>query len=153
MRIGSLIAATVLTAVLPLAPAFAATSTTNMTVNIQIVAACTLSVTNTNFGTQTAASVAAGMVSTAAMGGVFTSTCPNGTSPVLTASQGANWSGTTNRMKGVTPTNLIPYSLAWQALPPSTGALVTTQITATLPVQAAPAIDTYTDSVVLTLTY
>ena len=153
MRIRSLVATAALSAALPLAPAVAATSTTNMTVNIQIVAACVLAVTNINFGTQTAASVAAGMVSTVAMGGLFTSTCPNGTSPVLTASQGANWSGTTNRMKGVTPTNLIPYSLAWPALPPSTGALVTTQITATLPVQAAPAIDTYTDSVVLTLTY
>jgi len=153
MRIKFLIAAGVLTATLPLAPAFAATSTANMTVNIQIIAACTVSVSNINFGSQVAASVAAGMVSTAAMGGLFTSTCPNGTSPVLTASQGANWSGTTNQMNGVTPTNLIPYSLSWPALPPSTGVAVNTQIIATLPVQAAPAIDTYTDSVVLTLTY
>jgi spore coat protein U-like protein len=154
MRIGSLIAGTAMAAILPLAPALAATATTNMAVSINIVAACVVGVTPINFLNQTAPTVVAGITSTAAMGGLFSYTCPIGLTPALTAGQGSNFGAGSNRMKGATSGTFITYSLNVPSpLAASTGAAQTAQVTATITAQASPAIDSYTDTVVLTLTY
>ena len=154
MRVYSRVTALVLASALPMASAYAATSTANMNVGIQITAACNIGVTDINFGAQAATVLAAALTSTPPMGGLFSYTCSPGTAPpALTASNGANYSGTTNQMLGTTGA-LIPYSLTMPAIPAFTGLASTAQITATIPAQATlPAVDTYTDAVVLTLTY
>ena len=135
-------------------PASATTSTTNMNVSITITAACNISVTNINFGSVPSTTLAAAQTSTVAMGGLFSYTCSPGTAaPVLTAGNGNNYSGG-NRMKGGTLGGFLPYTLNLPAIAAFTGNAQTAQITATIPAQATlPAVDTYTDTVVLTLTY
>jgi spore coat protein U-like protein len=135
-----------------LTAAHAGTSTANMNVTITITSGCTFSVTNIGFGNQTATSLSTALTSTAAMGGLLTYTCSPGSSPTLSASNGQNYT-TTNRMKGST-TDFIPYSLNVPTLPMGTGTAQTVQITATIPAQGSlPAVDSYSDAVVLTLTY
>ena len=57
-------------------------------------------------------------------------------------------------MKGAASGAFLPYTLTLPTLATATGAAQTAQITATIPAQATlPAIDTYSDTVVLTLTY
>ena len=132
--------------------ALAAQSTANMNVSISVTAACTVGVTDINFGSVSAATLASALTSTAANGGLLTYTCASSNTPSLAASQGQNYSSG-NRMKG-TLGGMLPYSLTVPTLPPFTGAQQTAQITATIPAQAIlPAVDTYTDAVVLTLTY
>ncbi len=133
----------------------ATTSTTNMSVSIQITAGCNISVTNINFGSTAATVLTSAQTSTAAMGGLFSYTCSPGTNtPALTAGQGNNYLTSTNRMKGGTLGGFIPYSLTLPSIATFTGSAQTAQITATIPAQATlPAVDTYTDTVVLTLTY
>ena len=133
----------------------ATTSTTNMNVSIQITAGCNISVTNINFGSMPATNLTSAQTSTAAMGGLFTYTCsPGSNTPALTAGQGNNFLTSTNRMKGAVNAGFIPYSLNLPSIATFTGVAQTAQITATIPAQAAlPAVDTYTDTVVLTLTY
>ena len=93
------------------------------------------------------------MTSTAAMGGLLTYTCSPGSSPTLSASNGQNYT-TTNRMKASTTAGFIPYSLNMPTLAAVTGTAQTAQITATIPAQGSlPAVDSYSDTVVLTLTY
>ena len=132
--------------------ASAATSTSNMNVSITVTAACTLSVTDINFGSVASATLASAMTSTAAMGGLLTYTCASNNTPGLTASQGQNFAAA-NRMKG-TLGGFLPYSLTVPTLPAFTGVQQAAQITATIPAQTTlPTVDTYTDQVVLTLTY
>jgi spore coat protein U-like protein len=133
--------------------AFAASSTATMNVSIAVTAACNVSVTDINFGSVPATTLAASLTSTAGQGGLFTYTCgPTSTTPALTAGQGQNYSGA-NRMKGALG-GFIPYSLNVPAVAAFTGVAQTAQITATIPAQATlPAADSYTDAVVLTLTY
>jgi len=147
------------TAMLPLATgsALAATSTVNnFQVSINITAGCNISATNIAYGAiQGSALVTTAQVSTPAMGGLVTYQCATGTgtSPVLTASTGANATGGQANMIG-TLGGLIPYSLAMPAIAAFTGSTQTAQITATIPIMAAaPAVDSYTDTVTLTLTY
>lgn len=154
MRVYSKFTAIFVTSFLPVASANAATSTANMTVGIQITAACNVSVSNINFGSQAATVLTAALTSTPAMGGLFTYTCSPGTAaPILTYGPGLhNSSG--NRMIGGTSGGFIPYTLAMPAIPAFTGNTTTAQISATIPIQATlPAVDTYTDTVLLTLTY
>lgn len=146
-------------AVLPLATgsALATTSTVNnFQVSIGITAGCNISATNIAYGAiQGGALLTTAQVSTAAMGGLVTYQCAagTGTSPTLTASTGANPTGAQANMKG-TLGGLIPYSLAMPAIAAFTGATQTAQITATIPVMAvAPSVDSYVDTVTLTLTY
>ncbi len=141
-------------AALAASAASAATSTANMNVSIQITAGCNISVTNIAFPATPSTSLSSALTSTAAMGGLFTYTCSPGTStPALTAGQGANFVGS-NRMKGSTTGAFLPYTLNLPSIATFTGAAQTAQITATIPAQATlPAVDTYTDTVVLTLTY
>jgi spore coat protein U-like protein len=90
------------------------------------------------------------------MGGLFTYTCTpgNGVAPVLSADTGLNPSAGVNRMIGGATATFIPYALAMPAIAAFTGGTQTAQITATIPAQGTlPLVDTYTDSVVLTLTY
>ena len=135
--------------------AMATTSTTNMNVSIQITAGCNISVTNINFGSMPATNLASAQTSTAAMGGLFTYTCsPGSNTPALTAGQGGNFAASSNRMKGGTNGGFLPYALNLPAIATFTGVAQTAQITATVPAQATlPTVDTYTDTVVLTLTY
>lgn len=135
--------------------AHATTSTTNMNVSIQITAGCNISVTNINFGPLPATNLTSAQTSTAAMGGLFTYTCsPGSITPALTAGQGNNFLVSTNRMRGATNGTFIPYSLNLPSVATFTGSAQTAQITATIPAQAIlPTVDTYTDTVVLTLTY
>jgi len=135
------------------AGAFAAQSTANMNVSINVTAACSVAVTDVNFGSVSAATLSASLTSTAAMGGLLTYTCASSNTPALAASQGQNYS-TGNRMKGASLGGFLHYSLNLPTLPPYTGALQTAQITATIPAQGTlPSVDSYTDAVVLTLTY
>ena len=133
----------------------ATTSTANMNVSIQITAGCNVSVTPISFGSLPASTLASAQTSTVGMGGLFTYTCSNsGTTPALTAGQGNNYSASTNHMKGGTSGGLIPYTLNLPAIVAFTGAAQTAQITATIPAQTTlPAVDSYSDTVVLTLTY
>ena len=132
--------------------AAAATSTSNMNVSITVTAACTLAVTDINFGSVAAATLATAKTSTAAMGGLLTYTCASNNTPGLTASQGQNFAAG-NRMKGALG-GFLPYSLTVPTLPTFTGVQQAAQITATIPAQSTlPTVDTYTDQVVLTLTY
>jgi spore coat protein U-like protein len=132
--------------------AFAAQSTSSMNVSITVTAACTLAVTDINFGAVAAATLATAQTSTAVMGGLFTYTCASNNTPGLAANQGQNFAAG-NRMKGALG-SFLPYSLTVPTLPPYTGAQQTAQITATIPAQGTlPTVDTYTDQVVLTLTY
>jgi spore coat protein U-like protein len=133
----------------------ATTSTTNMNVSIQITAGCNISVTNINFGSMPATNLTSAQTSTAAMGGLFTYTCsPGASTPALTAGQGNNFLTGANRMKGAVSAGFIPYSLNLPSVATFTGVAQTAQITATIPAQATlPTVDTYTDTVVLTLTY
>ncbi len=142
-----------LAAVLAAPAAFAAQSTANMNVSITVTAACTVSVTDINFGSVPATALSAAMTSTAAMGGLFTYTCgAESNTPALAASQGQNYSSS-NRMKGALG-SFLPYALNVPAVSAFSGAAQTAQITATSPAQGTlPAVDTYTDAVVLTLTY
>jgi spore coat protein U-like protein len=140
-------------AVLAAPAAFAAQSTANMNVSLTVTAACNVSVTDINFGSVPASALSAAMTSTAAMGGLFTYTCGSSTTtPSLSAGQGKNYSGG-NRMKGSLG-SFLPYSLNVPTVAAFTGAAQTAQITATVPAQGTlPAVDTYTDAVVLTLSY
>jgi spore coat protein U-like protein len=156
MRFFPVLAAGAAAALLALAPARAATLTANMNVSIQITAACTVSVTNIAYGTQPGTFLSVAQTSTAAMGGLFSYTCTpgNGVAPALTASNGNNFLAGSNRMKGGVTAKFIPYSLAMPAIAAFTGSAQTAQITATIPAQAPlPSVDTYTDTVLLTLTY
>lgn len=138
--------------------AVATTSTiSNFTVSIQIIAGCTISATNINYGAmQGNVLLGAAQTSTAAMGGLFTYQCtsnPSGPVPALSASTGANPSGAQARMKGALG-GFINYSLNMPVIAAFTGASQTAQITATIPtVTTVPAVDNYTDTVTLTLTY
>jgi spore coat protein U-like protein len=136
------------------APAGATTSTVNMSVGITITAACSLSVTNINFGSMVSTALTTAQTSTSAMGGLLTYTCsPGSATPALTYGQGANYSST-NRMKGTTNGGYIPYSLAMPTISAFTGVAQTAQITATIPaLTTLPAVDVYSDTVVLTMTY
>jgi len=131
----------------------AAQSTATMNVSINVTAACSVSVTDVNFGSVSAATLSASLTSTAAMGGLLTYTCASSNTPALGASQGQNYSSG-NRMKGASLGGFLPYNLNLPTLPPYTGAQQTAQITATIPAQGTlPSVDSYTDAVVLTLTY
>ena len=136
------------------AAAVAATATANMNVSIQITAGCNVSLTNINFGAVAATALASATTSTAAMGGLFTYACsPGGVTPSLSVSQGANFQ-VSNRMKGASAGGFLPYTLSVPTLPALTGATQTAQITATIPAQTTlPAVDTYSDTVVVTLSY
>ena len=136
------------------APANATTSTTNMTVGITITAACSISATNINFGSMASTALLSTQTSTAGMGGLFSYTCsPGSNAPSLAYSHGANYSSG-NRMIGTTNGGFIPYSLNMPTIVTFTGSAQTAQITATIPAQTTlPAIDAYSDSVVLTLSY
>jgi spore coat protein U-like protein len=133
--------------------AFAAQSTTNMNVSMTVTTACTISVTDINFGAVPASALISSLTSSASMGGLFTYACgASTTTPALAASVGQNHT-TSNRMKGSLG-GFIPYSLNIPAVAAFSGAVQTAQITATIPAQGTlPAADTYTDAVVLTLTY
>ncbi len=135
------------------ASALAGTSTATMNVGITVTAACNVSVTDINFGSVPASTLANTTTSTAAMGGLFTYTCGAlSTTPSLTAGQGLNYSGS-NRMKGALG-GYLPYVLNVPAVSTFTGVAQTAQITATIPAQSVlPTVDTYTDAVVLTLSY
>lgn len=139
---------------LAISSADATTSTANMNVSITITAGCTVGVTSINFGSVAATVLTSAQTSTAAMGGLFSFTCsPGSTTPALTASQGNNFS-TNNRMKGATNGGFLPYTLSLPTIPAFTGTTQTAQITATIPAQTTlPSVDSYTDAVVLTLTY
>jgi spore coat protein U-like protein len=144
----------VATAALLAAPAasFAAQTTANMNVSISVTSACGVSVTDIQFGSVPASSLSTAMTSTAAMGGLFTYSCASANTPALVASQGQNYASG-NRMKGLLG-GYLPYGLNVPSLVAFTGAAQTSQITATIPAQGTlPAVDTYTDAVVLTLTY
>jgi spore coat protein U-like protein len=136
------------------APASATTSTTNMTVGITITAACSISVTNINFGSMAGTALLSAQTSTAAMGGLFTYTCsPGSNPPSLAYGHGANYSSG-NRMLGATNGGFIPYTLNMPTIATFTGAAQTAQITATIAAQATvPTVDVYSDTVVLTLSY
>lgn len=140
---------------LALSSAGATTSTANMNVSITITAGCTVSVTNINFGSVASTVLTSAQTSTAAMGGLFSYTCsPGSNTPVLTANQGNNFLSPNNRMKGAVNGGFLPYSLALPAIATFTGVAQTAQITATIPAQVTlPTVDSYTDTVVLTLTY
>ena len=131
----------------------ATTSTANMNVSITITAACNISVTDINVGSLAATVLSSALVSTAAMGGLFSYTCsPGSTTPALTAGPG-NYFSSTNRMKGALG-SFLPYTLALPTIAAFTGAAQTAQITATIPIQTTlPTVDAYTDKVLLTLTY
>ena len=135
--------------------AAANTSTANMSVSIQITSGCVVAVTNINFGSVPSSTLAAALTSTAAQGGLFTYTCsPGSNTPALTASHGSNYAASSNQMKGSSTGNLIPYALNLPSVATLTGVAQTAQITATIPAQTTlPSVDTYTDSVVLTLSY
>lgn len=129
----------------------------NFQVNVSITSGCTITATNINFGA-IAGSVllTTSQTSTAAMGGLFTYQCNGGSgaAPVLTASTGAHASGTQPRMAGSIGTDFINYTLAMPSLAAFNGTAQTGQITATIPtVAAVPQVDTYADSVTLTMTY
>jgi spore coat protein U-like protein len=136
------------------APAGATTSTVNMSVGITVTAACSLSVTNISFGSMVSTALLSAQTSTSAMGGLLTYTCsPGATSPSLTYGQGANYSST-NRMKGTGSGGFLPYSLTMPTIATFTGVAQTAQITATIPAQTTlPAVDVYSDTVVLTMNY
>ena len=143
-----------LSACLPFASlAGAATLTQTMNVSISVSATCAVSVSDINFGTVAASTLSSALASTAAMGGLLTYTCASANTPGLAASQGQNYSAS-NRMKGSTSGGFLPYTLTLPTLPAYTGAQQTAQIKATIPAQTTlPVNDTYTDQVVLTLTY
>jgi spore coat protein U-like protein len=133
--------------------AFAGTSTANMNVSITISSGCTISVSDINFGSVAATVLSTALTSTASQGGLLSYQCGvTGTTPALTAGNGLYNAGG-NRMKGSLGA-FIPYSLNLPTVAAFTGNAQTAQITATIPAQAVlPAADTYTDAVVLTLTY
>lgn len=138
--------------------ALATTSTiNNFTVSITITAGCTISATNINFGSVPGQNLLTGpLTSTAGQGGLFTYQCTanTGTSPTLTANTGAHPTGAQAYMKGSTYSGLIPYSLTMPTITTFNGAAQTAQITATIPTQTTiPSVDTYSDTVTLTLTY
>ena len=129
----------------------------NFQVDVSITSGCTITATNINFGA-IAGSVllTTAQTSTPAMGGLFTYQCNGGTgaAPVLTASTGAHASGTQPRMAGAIGTDFLNYTLTMPSLVAFNGTAQTGQITATIPTLAAvPTVDTYSDSVTLTMTY
>ena len=147
-----LVAAAALCAV-PIAAATAATSTATMTDSITVTGGCTIAVTDINFGSVQSTVLSSALTSTAAQGGLVSYTCASQAQlPVLSAGNGANHT-TTNRMKG-TLGGFIGYSLNVPTVLAFSGVLQTAQVTATIPAQGVlPALDTYTDAVVMTLTY
>ena len=153
MRMEFVCGCVALAAVLAAPAAFAAQSTANMNVGITVTAACNVAVTDINFGSVPASSLSSALTSTVAMGGLFTYTCGAASNtPTLATSQGQNYAGG-NRMKGLLG-GFLNYSLNVPGVSSFSGVAQTAQITATIPAQGAlPAVDTYTDAVVLTLTY
>jgi len=153
-----IVSASACLALLASTPAFAASSTvSNFTVSVSITAGCNVSATNINFGAlQGQFLLATAQTSTPAMGGLFTYQCtPNtGTTPALTATAGANPSGAQARMKGATLGGFINYNLNMPSFTTFSGSSQTAQITATIPtVATVPNVDSYTDTMTLTLTY
>ena len=110
--------------------------------------------TNIAFGTMLSTALLSALTSTAAMGGLFTYTCsPGANTPSLAYDHGLYYSSG-NQMKGTALGGFIPYSLAMPTIATFTGVAQTAQITATIPVQTTlPAVDVYSDTVVLTLSY
>jgi spore coat protein U-like protein len=135
--------------------AFATTSNANMNVGIQITSGCNISVSNLTFTTVQATALTSAQTSSG--GGVFSYTCsPGANTPSLTAGHGNNYSTTnsTNQMIGGTSGKFLPYSLNLPSIAAFTGSTQTANITATIPAQASlPTVDTYSDTVVLTLNY
>jgi spore coat protein U-like protein len=88
------------------------------------------------------------------MGGLFSYTCsPGSNPPSLAYGNGLNYSSG-NRMIGAVNGAFIPYTLNMPTISAFTGATQTAQITATIPAQGSPpTVDTYSDTVVLTLSY
>ena len=110
MRMEFVCGCVALAAVLAAPAAFAAQSTANMNVGITVTAACNVAVTDINFGSVPASTLASALTSTAAMGGLFTYTCgASSNTPTLAASQGQNYAGG-NRMKGLLG-GFLDYSL------------------------------------------
>ncbi len=136
------------------APAGATSSTINMSVGITITAACNLSVTNINFGSMLATALTSAQTSTPAMGGLLTYTCsPGSNTPSLGYGQGLHYT-TSNQMMGVNTATYIPYTLTMPTIATFTGVIQTAQIYANIPPQTTlPAVDVYSDTVVLTLSY
>ncbi|WP_424951145.1 spore coat protein U domain-containing protein [Deinococcus sp.] len=132
------------------APALAATATGTLTVNAQVNNSCTIGNATLNFGTYVSAS---GTVGTTTVN----VTCTPLVVYSLSLDQGANHDsvGATNRMKANSVGNYyIPYSVSFPAsLPVGTGLPIATVITGTAPAGANVPSDTYSDSVVMTVTY
>ena len=137
--------------------AHAATSAiNNFQVTISITTGCTISATDIAFGNlQGSILLTTAQTSTAAMGGLFHYQCAAGAGPlpVLTASSGAHPSGAQARMIGLSG-GFINYNLTMPSLVAFTGAPQAAQIIANIPtVATAPAVDSYSDMVTLTMTY
>ena len=142
--------------VLSAASAMAATATGTLTVNATVNSSCTIGNATLNFGTYT---TALGASNTANVN----VNCTLGTTYTLAMGQGQNYDTTaaTNRMKssaisgGVS--HYIPYTATFTTgtLPTGLGLAipVATLITGNAPLGANVPADTYTDSVVMTVTY
>ncbi len=149
----------------------AGTATANLTVQVTIIASCTVAASTLNFGSAVAGTSLTSVLQTT--GSVFV-TCTNGSPYAIGMGQGLNYS-TTNRMV-YGGTNYISYGLytdsgfshAWTTaasnstctsanscvIGTGTGSAISTPIYGQIPITSpAPAAGAYTDTVVMTITY
>jgi spore coat protein U-like protein len=138
--------------------ALGATSTLTFGIAVNVVAACTISGATLNFGT-------VGSLATAINGlATFTVTCNKGFGYTVALDKGINGTSVTNRKMrgGVSNSEYINYNLYIDPARTvnftsgggtTTGAPMTYGIWGRVPVQTTPSQGTYTDTVLITLTY
>lgn len=142
----------------PLANAFAASGTASFNVSVQVLAACSISASNMNFG-----GITTGTTSMTDATSSLTVNCPNGTPYTIGLSNGANYSSTRRMAWGASH---IAYQLyldnartsEWTTSSTLTGAGNGADQTFTVfgRIQAGQAISytgSYSDTIVATITY
>ena len=124
-----------------------------LTVTATVAAGCVFSTSSAivTFPTLAGGAYTTGAVSSSS-NGTLTYLCDSSTSPSLAVGNGANYT-TTMRMKGASG-GYLPYTLTNTALATPNGAAQTVTFSGQVPQQTtAPAADTYSDTVTITLSF
>lgn len=143
---------------LTLNSAFAASATASFNVSVQVLAACSISASNMNFG-----GITTGTTNITDATSSLTINCPNGTPYTIALSNGANYSGGRRMTNGVSNINYELYSDAgranlWGSTSTQSGTgsggdqsfVVYGRIPSG---QAVPYTGSYSDTIVATITY
>jgi spore coat protein U-like protein len=142
----------------PLAHASAASGTASFNVSVQVLAACSISASNMNFG-----GITTGTTNITDATSSLTVNCPNGTPYTIGLSNGANYSGGRRMSNGMSNINYDLYTDAsrgnpWQSTVTQSGTgnggdqsfVVYGRIPSG---QAVPYTGSYSDTIVATITY